>query len=380
MAINALVEVDTQLVNLPAAGASYLTTIAGNGRAGFSDGPGKLAEFNTPFDVVAVPEWLRTVYGSTPIRAFIADADNHRIRAVDVDGNVRTFAGGLKGFADGIGTAARFSRPRGIAIGPDGTLYLADTGDGTAGEGRRIRRIDRNGMVTTIAGTGVSGSADGPGDTATFNTIEGITVDAGGVIFVVDSSTHVVRKIQYLAGDPAAATSYQVTTVAGSAGNAGSADGTGPVARFKTPTGIAADSDGRLYVADSGNHTVRVLSRPASGATLAVTTLADLAGSSGTTDGTGSAARFNTPTGVSVDTAHNIYVTDFGSHRVRRVSPTGAVKTLIGSAAGFTNGANGRFNGPRHVSVETGGTLLVMDINNRALRSVQRLISEGQGE
>lgn len=363
----ALVEADTSLTNLPAAGATYIRTLAGDGRAGESDGLPKQAQFSTPYGVVAIPPQRSASFGG--IRALITEGGNHRIRAIYSNGYVGTFAGSGRGFADGNGTSALFDTPFGIALTPDGNIVVADWGN------RRIRRITPGGLVTTIAGTGGNGFADGLGNAATFNTLRGITVDSGGAIFVTDAGAQTVRKIVRVSGDPAFATSYRVTTVAGTANMIGSADGAGAAARFNTPHGIAADTDGRIYVADQMNHTIRVLSRGADGS-LQVATLAGAAGQTGTFDRWGAAARFNRPTGVTVDSAHNLYIVDSLNNRVRRISPLGEVITLAGSTAGFTDGQAGTLNRPSLLDIEAGGNLLVADTLNHSLRAVNRLLSE----
>jgi sugar lactone lactonase YvrE len=351
----AYVEVDTSQVNLPAVGAAYLTTVAGDGHAGLSDGPGKLAQFNGPYGVAAVPAKVRAaVPALAKIRAFVADADNHLVRFVDVNGNVGTYAGSVEGFVDGVGTSAQFRRPRGLALSSDGTLFVADT------DNHRIRRITPERQVTTVAGQSAAGNQDGPGNTATLQTPEGIAADAGGSVYVTSLYAHTVRRIRYVAGDPALSASWSITTVAGLAGSAGFGDGTGSQARLSNPAGIAADTDGRLYVADVGNRAIRILARSGPN-DMTVATLATALGE---------------PTGIAVDAAHNLYVTEYSGNLVKRVSPQGAVVTLIGTAGpGFTEGATGQFQGPRHIAVEDSGTLLVTDYGNRALRSIQRVIS-----
>jgi sugar lactone lactonase YvrE len=369
----AYLETDTNLINLPAVGASYLMTLAGDGRVGSANGNGNIAQFNQPYGLVAVPANLRGSWhglGLPNVRAFVVDGSNHRIRYVTEEGVVGTLAGSSAGFTDGSGTSAQFNGPRVAALHPDGSLFVSDLFN------RRIRRIAPDGSVTTIAGTGTAGSADGPGSTATVNSVEGMVIDSGGTIFITDAGSHSVRRIDYVSGDPSQASAYRLTTVAG--GTSGSLDGTGSAARFNVPAGIATDGTGRLYVADVMNHTVRVLTRTTNPNAMAVTTLAGSAGLSGTADGTGSAARFNTPTGITADSARNLYVVDFGSHRARRISPQGQVVTLLGSSAGFSDGASGTLNGPRHIALETTGTLLISDLNNHSLRALHRVISEGQ--
>jgi sugar lactone lactonase YvrE len=368
------VEADTNLINLPAVGNSFLTTLGGDGRPGAHNGIGKSAQFNRPYGVVAVPVYLRdawTRYGYPRIRAFIIDSDNHRIRYLDQNGNIGVFAGTTQGFLDNTALDAQFNSPRVGAIGPDGSLYVADLFN------RRIRRLSLGPsqvVVTTIVGTGVAGQGDGTGNTATVNVVEGMIVDSGGTIYFTESGNHSVRRIEYLGFDPTVATSYRVTTIAG--GTIGSANGTGAAAQFRNPAGIVVDTDGRLYVADALNHTIRQLARTAKANAYVVTTLAGTALTSGTTDGLGAAARFNTPTGVTVDSTHNIYVADFANHRIRRINPLGAVTTIVGSSAGFTDGANGVMNGPRHVAIEQSGNLLFTDFNNHSLRAVERINNE----
>jgi streptogramin lyase len=155
---------------------------------------------------------------------------------------VTTVAGGTGGYADGAGTDARFDEPMGITADAAGNLYVADTYN------HRIRKIDPSGAVTTVAGDGTWGSADGAGTAAQFNHPSGITADAAGNLYVADTYNHRIRKI-----DPSGA----VTTVAG--GTWGYAEGTGTDARFNLPSGITADAAGNLYVADYGNHRIRKL-------------------------------------------------------------------------------------------------------------------------
>lgn len=365
----AYLEGDTDVVNLPGVGVSYLTTVAGNGSPGTFNGPGKLAQFMAPYTTAPVagngPNWT---FGQ--VRALIADADSQRVRYLTPDGQVKTLAGsGVYGFTDGPLTTAMFRRPRGVAIHPDGSVFVTDS------ENHAIRRIGPTGVVTTVAGSSANaGASDGPGNTATLTAPDGIVVDAGGMIYLTEGSIHLVRRLEYMGGDPAVASSYYLRTVAGQAGVSGSAEGTGNSARFKNPTGICCDTDGRVYVADALNHTVRVLIR--SGNACSTTTLAGLAGSAGNTDGTGAAARFNIPTGVTVDTAHNVYVAEFAGSRIRRISPGGDTKTLMGSTGtGFTDGANGTMLNPWGISIEANGNLLIADYGNKSIRCLQRLMT-----
>jgi sugar lactone lactonase YvrE len=193
-----------------------------------------------------------------------------------------------------------------------------------------------------------------------------VAVDSAGNVYVADSSNFTIRKVT-----PAGV----VTTLAGLAGSYGSADGTGSAARFSAASGVAVDSMGNVYVADTGNNTIRKVT-PAG----VVTTLAGLAGSSGSADGTGSAARFNSPQGVAVDGSGSVYVADHSNNTIRKVTPVGTnwvVRTLAGLAGPqsetFYGSADGtgsaaRFSNPYGVAVDGAGNLYVADSSNNTIR------------
>ena len=222
--------------------------------------------------------------------------------------------------------------------------------------------------VSTLAGAaGFSGTTDGTGTTAQFNLPQGITSD-GTNLYVADTSNHTIRKIVIATG--------AVTTLAGTAGSAGSTDGTGAAARFSSPAGITTDGT-NLYVADTSNHTIRqiVIS------TGVVTTLAGTAGSANSTDGTGAAARFSYPAGITTDgpTGLNLYVADAGNHTIRQiVISTGVVTTLAGTAGSANStdgtGAAARFNGPQGITTD-GTNLYIADTVNHTIRQI--VISTG---
>ena len=289
---------------------------------------------------------------------YVADTSNSTIRKIVIaTGAVSTLAGtaGITGSADGTGAAASFNSPFGITT--DGiNLYVADQFNHT------IRKIViATGAVTTLAGTaGITGIADGTGAAASFNFPFGITTD-GINLYVTDSSSNTIRKIVIATG--------VVTTLAGTAGNAGSTDGTGAAASFASPYGITMDGV-NLYVVDSGNATIRKIVI----ATGAVTTLAGTAGTTGSADGTGAAASFDSPFGITMD-GINLYVADTGNATIRKiVVATGAVTTLAGTA-GTTGSADGTgaaasFNFPADIT--TNGTdLYVADTGNSIIRKIQ---------
>ena len=223
-----------------------------------------------------------------------------------------------------------------------------------------IRKITSAGVVTTLAGTaGAFGSADGTGSGARFNYPWAVTVDGAGNVYVADSYNYTVRKIT-----PAGA----VTTLAGLAGNPGVIDGTGSGARFGYLYGIAVDNAGNVYVADYSSSTIRKIT-PAG----VVTTLAGVPGVAGSADGTGSAARFNAPFGIAVDSVNNVYVGDYNNHIIRRITPAGVVTTLAGVPGSYGiadgMGSAARFRYPAGIAIASSGTLYVADSFNDEIRN-----------
>jgi len=328
--------------------AGEVTTLAGlAGSRGSADGTGSVARFYYPEGVAA--DGGGNVY--------VADTSNHTIRKITPAGVVTTLAGLAenRGNADGTGSAARFSDPAGLAIDSSGNIYVA--------AGHTIRKITAAGEVTTLAGlagaTG-TGSADGIGSAARFYNPSGVATDGNENIYVADTFNYTIRKIT-AAGE--------VTTLAGLAGFGQSADGTGTEARFYLPYGVAVGSSGNVYVADSNNETIRKIT-PAG----EVTTLAGVAGSSGSADGPGSAARFAFPLGVATDTSENIYVADSNNATIRKITPAGVVTTLAGRAGSFGSadgtGSAARFSGPVGVGVDNSGTVYVADKNNATIRKI----------
>jgi hypothetical protein len=224
-----------------------------------------------------------------------------------------------------------------------------------------IRKITTGGVVSTLAGLpGVSGSADGTGASAQFNQPQGVAVDSAGNVYVADTGNHTIRRIT-----PAGV----VSTLAGLAGATGSANGTSSSARFYQPEGVAVNSATNVYVADTWNHTIRQIT-PAG----VVSTLAGSAGSYGSADGTGGAAQFNQPQGVAVDSTGTVYVGDTGNQTIRKITPGGAVSTLAGLAGNYgsadATGTNAQFYGPAGVAVDGLGSVYVADYFNQTIRKV----------
>jgi hypothetical protein len=334
-------------------GLARLWLLAGVlGGPGAQDGEGAAAQFYFPSGVAS--------YGAGNL--FVADSANNTIRKIAVATRATTtLAGsaGVSGSADGTGAAAQFYAPRGLASDGAGNLFVVDSANNT------IRKVViATGVVTTFAGSAVAaGSDDGTGVAARFAYPQGVASDGAGNLFVTDAANYTIRKIVIATG--------KVTTLAGTAGAAGSDDGTGATARFNFPQGVTSDGAGNLYVTDSGNNTIRRIVI----ATGKVTTLAGSAPAAGSDDGTGAKARFTAPQGITNDGAGNLFVADSVNNTIRKVViATGAVTTLTGSA-GLTGGSDGTgakalFNGPGDVASDGAGSLIVADTNNHAIRAV----------
>jgi DNA-binding beta-propeller fold protein YncE len=301
--------------------------LAGDGVPGTKDGPADEARFSDPFGVAVAPDG--TVY--------VTDAgDTQGVRAISPDGTVHTIAGGTRGFADGRGSAARFDTPSGIAIDAHGTLYVADTSNNA------IRRITSGGDVSTIAGNATPGYRDGPAVDARFNGPVGIAVDGNGRLIVADTYNDRIRAI-----DPDGA----VRTLAG--GEPGLADGAGDSARFLTPCGVAVDGLGNIHVADTGNGVLRVLGRDGHVTTAFLP------------DGSMS------PSGIAVGQDGTRYIADERG-RLLELPAAGAPRQLAGSSPGFHDGdgAEAQFRGPAGLALTAPGRLIVADAGNALVRLV----------
>lgn len=268
------------------------------------------------------------------------------------------FTGGY-GYEDGPGPTAKFRNPYGVATDGRGNVYVADTFN------HCIRKITSAGIVTTFAGSGGgAGDADGAASVARFYLPYGVAAAADGGVFVADTGNATIRKIS---------PTGVVTTVAGKAGAFGSIDGIGSEARFGLryggPYGVAVDKQGNVFVADTSNHTIRKITPLGN-----VSTVAGLAGEIGSTDGVGSAARFNRPQGVAVDDNGILFVADTYNNTVRKITNAGVVSTLAGLAGvfGSADGTGGaaKFGITTSVAVDGGGNVFVADPNNHTLRRI----------
>ncbi len=327
--------------------AGEVSTVAGQpGVSGYQDGPVAGALFNGPNGI------LRIASGEV----LVSEWSSHLIRKVSSDGQVSTFGGVPEsaGFANGTGTQARLQNPSGVWPSSAGGVAVVD-------RTHTLRHITPTGVTTTLAGSAwLGGTNDGVGSSARFRTPAGLVGTPDGSLFVADQNNHVIRRV---------ATDLTVTALADGLGQAGAIDNTGAAARFRSPMGIVAAPEGVLYVADTGNHTLRRVTADGQ-----VTTLAGLAGSQGSKDGQGSAARFRGPRGLAWDRTGFLYVADTENHTIRRVATNGNVTVWAGKAgeAGAVDGpiATARFNRPTGIAVDAVGNVYVADRNNHLIRMI----------
>ncbi|MBI2302150.1 MAG: hypothetical protein HYU66_24870 [Armatimonadetes bacterium] len=345
-----------------------VSSLAGSGVDADVDGPYATAAFRVPTGVAVAPDGT----------VFVSDAGAHRIRQLS-GGFVSTLAGaGIFGSAPGVGVAATFGGPAGIAWDPaDNSLVVADR------TGHRLRRVTRDGRVSLIAGTGVAGGADGAGDVATLNGPAGVTVGDDGVIYVTESGGNRVRRVVRTGADPSRAGDYAVRLVAGD-GTAGLRDGVGTGARFNRPAGVAV-LRGNLYVADTNNDCVRLVTTDGAVATIAG------AGAQSSLDGDGQTCFLGRPFGV-VAAGDGLVVTEAAGRRVRQLrlkgdgtaGPASRTSWLVQTLAGDTtdaisntipslvdgDGTVATFFQPQMVAVTAAGDLLVADASFRRIRLV----------
>ena len=268
-------------------------------------------------------------------------------------GVVSTIAGAAKpGFADGQGIAARFNGLFGVAVDQDGTVYLSDAFN------NRIRKVTKGAMVSTLAGTGKAGFADGPASVAQFSAVQGLGVDGNRSVYVADPHNNRIRKIDRFGN---------VSTVAGT-GEEGYLDGPRSAARFFGPTGIAVDRSGILYVGDNLNYRIRKVDREGNVTTHAgsgLTILSDGSGVSGFADGPGVNAQFRNPTAVALDRKGNLYVADYNNCRVRRIDRARRVTTLVAPPGGCgvpeDPARDGVFSKPIDIETDTAGNVFVAE-------------------
>lgn len=345
-------------------------TVAGNGQDEFAGdgGAAVLAALDGPDGLAVDPEG----------NLYIADSFNHRIRRVTPDGTITSLNAGFSFSSQGDGgpaLEAGMNRPQGVAVDKHGNLYIAER------EGHRVRRIDRNGIITTVAGTGTTGySGDGgPATQAKLNAPEGVAVDAAGNLYIADTLNNRIRKVS---------PDGFITKVAGKEpsgflGNQGFSGDGGPAtnANLYHPSALAVDTQGNLYFADTINNRIRRVSRDGKIVTVAGS------GSTGGFSGDGGQATqalLNRPQGVAVDTSGNIYIADTLNHRIRRVDPRGIITTVAGDGSRGFSGDSGpaaqvQLNFPEGLALDASGDLYIADnLNNRVRKLETQGLFSGQ--
>lgn len=339
---------------------SAILTVAGNGSQGFTgDGvPATTTRLSSP--------WGVTVDGSGNF--FIADTFNRRVRKVAPDGVITTVAGtGIVGF-DGDGgpaTSAQLENPWSVALNGQGALFISDSGTVVSPPNNRIRRVAPDGTISTAVGTGEEGfSGDGgPADAARLSYPTGLAFDGQGNLFIADRDNHRIRRV---------ASDGTISTVAGDGtGGFGGDGGPALAAQLNSPTGVAVDAQGQLFIADHDNHRVRMIASDGT-----ITTVAgDGAAGFGGDGGPATAAQLHDPAGVAVNSLGTIFIADSDNNRIRKVTAAGIISTVAGTGtAGFSGdggpGAAAELNYPTGVAIDAQGSLYIADTSNHRIRKI----------
>ena len=333
--------------------SGIISTVGGGGNSGLGDGgPATQASLSLPTGVAVDKSG----------NLYIVDAGNGRVRMISAStGVISTFAGtGTNGYGGDGGQAvnAPLGGPRGVAVDSSGNVYIADTFNCL------IREVTPNGVINTVAGTPHacgSGGDGGPATKATLSNPETLTVDSSGNLYIADTGNETIRRVS----------NGTITTIAGTAGKGGFAGdgGSAAAALFSTPSGVAVDSSGNIYVADTDNNRIRKVVQGGN-----VTTFAGTTTSIGD-NGPSTKARLNRPTGAAVDSAGNLYIADNGENRIRKVTLSGTITTLAGNGQGGNAGNNGPasgaiLNSPSGVAVDSAGNVYIADAGNALVHRV----------
>ncbi|KAG2389232.1 hypothetical protein C9374_014632 [Naegleria lovaniensis] len=330
--------------------SGIISTIAGTGISGFSgdNGPATSAQIFNPHSVAV----------NSIGEVFFADFNNRRIRKITTDGNIVTIAGNSNYGRIPIENMFVSSFTYVTALS-DGGMLFSDTAN------HIVRRIHADNTVTTVAGNVLSGFAgdNGPATTARLNAPRGVAVNSAGEVFIADFSNHRVRKVS---------TDGIISTIAGT-GISGFSGDNGPAtsAQLFNPYSVAMNSVGEVFVADSNNHRIRKVSTSGVISTIAGIGVAGFVGD----NGPATSARLNSPRGVVVNSAGEVFIADYNNHRIRKVSTDGIISTIAGTGIGGFSGDNGpatsaQLNYPTSVAVNSAGELFIADYNNRRIRKV----------
>ena len=332
--------------------AGVISTVAGDGTEGYGGdgGPAVAAQLSSP--------WGVALDGAGNL--YIADSNNRRIRKVDAAGMISTVAGdGTRGYGGdgGPATAAQLGSPWGVATDGSGNLYIADIGNW------RIRKVDAAGDISTVAGDGTLGFGGdgGPAVAAQLNYPLGVAPDGAGNLYIADRGNNRIRKVD---------SAGVITTVAGyGTWGHGGDGGAATAAQLTSPRGVAPDGAGNLYIADGGNHRIRKVD-----AAGVITTVAGdrTYGGYGGDGGPAVAAQLASPRGVALDGAGNLYIADWGNNRIRKVDSAGVISTVAGGGPVGDGGAAvaAQLDSPRGVAVDGAGNLYIADFDNHRIRKV----------
>jgi sugar lactone lactonase YvrE len=306
-----------------------VTTLAGNGEIGSDDGPDTTAKFFAPFGLTTDADG----------NIIVADAANNKIRRITPAGIVSTIAGdGTIGTRNGAANMAQFNFPRGVATDKAGNIFVADAGNNL------IRKITPAGTVSTIAGDGTDGFADGQGILAKFSFPVDLLVDTAGNIFLTDGNNGRIRKIT-----PQGLVSTLGNVIPG------------------FPEGIEMDGAGNLYIANVATHVIQKMTPQGALETIAGS------GIPGLVNGPANLARFLNPEGIAIDADGNLFIGDLSNGVIRKITPAGEVSTFAGSQRGFGNGlaSIAKFNEPSGIAIDKSGNIYVADVNNMRIRKIQ---------
>lgn len=323
----------------------HVATLGGRGSIGSTDGPGAQARFDAPTGVAIDARG----------NVYVADAGNGTIRKVSPEGTVSTFAGQARlsrSDIDGVGPAAEFGFPASMTFDAAGNLLLVDFN-------QAIRKITPEAVVSKLVQLYDVDGLDASGCKSSATFISDIASDAAGTLYFADSRQHIVCRVT---------AQGEFSLVAGSAGQPGSDDGEGPAARFLRPSHLALDAAGTLYVSDAGNHTLRKISPQG-----VVSTLAGSAGQAGAADGVGTQARFSSPGDVVIARDGSLYIADLGNAGIRKMAPDGTVSTFVhGPGSDLASGIQAATLGrPAALALGPGGQLYIADDGENVLLRAQ---------
>ena len=334
--------------------ADVISTVAGNGTKGYSGdgGAATSAQLNFPFAVAI----------DNNSNLYIADHRNHRIRKMTKDGVISTVAGtGTAGYSgdDVMAIDTQLYHPVRVAVDNSGNLYIAEYYN------HRIRKVSKNGMISTVAGNGTQGySGDGGlAAKAQLNYPAGITTDSSGNLYIADAMNYRIRKVT---------TDGMINTVVGT-GTAGySGDGDAATsAQLNYPYGITIEpNNGNLYIADAMNFRIRKVTTDG-----VISTVANTGTQAYSNNGMPTVTQFNYPTDVAVDNSGNLYIAYYANHYIRKMTPDGVISTIAGTGtAGYSgdgeDATSAKLNEPISVAIDSSGNLYIADTINHRIRQI----------